>query len=404
MTEYVRNLDGGPGGVLGFLVIDEEVAGTSAGGLRMRAGLSLEELRLLARDMTLKYGFLGISQGGSKGGIAWDPEAPERDRRALLESYGRAFAPFLRARQYIPGTDMGTTTSDIESVVRAAGRPPSRVRFSSHGTGTYTGLSVFVAVRAALAFLGRTVAGATVALEGFGKVGSAAAAFLAQAGAKVVAVSTKDGAVFDERGLPVEEIIGLSGRDPAFLKSFAAASPLSPEGLKELPVDVLCPCALLHSLHDDNWKRVRAKAVASGANSALTPAAETGLHGRGKVVVPDFISNCGGVLGTYLEIAGFGPDEVFRHVRALLGPAVEELLREAARLELAPATVARPAARRRFEAAKRRTEEKRGLAAVFAYQSARRLRPFLPRFIVRAVGLAHFRRALKSPFFVPAAD
>ena len=401
MIEHVRRLDGGPVAAEGFLVIDEDVAGTSAGGLRMRSGLSSSELRLLAADMTLKYGFLGIPQGGAKGGIAWDAGAPEPERRSLLESYGRAFASFIKTRGFIPGPDMGTTENDVEAVFRAAGRPLSRVRFSGCGTGHYTGLSVFIAVRTALAFIGRPVAGATVALEGFGKVGSAAAAFLARAGAKVVAVSTKYGAVFDERGLPVEELISLAGRDPAFPRSYPAAGPLSMEGLKELLVDVICLCALVHSLDDDNWRKVRAKAIASGANSALTQAAVEGLHGAGTVVVPDFISNCGGVLGTYLEIAAFRPDEVRRHVASLLGPAVDEMLREAARRRLPPTAVARPTARMRFVDAKRRTEEKRGLAGVSAYRSARRLRPFLPRFILKAAGLAHFRRTLRGPLFGP---
>jgi len=399
VREDVFDLPGGSRTVKGFLVIDRTVAGTSAGGLRMRADVTLGELRMLAEDMSLKYGFLGIPQGGAKGGLAFDPEAPADERRRLFEEYGRAAGRLLRDRTYIPGPDMGTTEADIRIVLQAAGRPPSRIRFSGVGTGTYTGLSVFIAARSALASFGRPVRGATVAIEGFGKVGSSAAAFFSAAGAKVIAVSTKEGAIRGDGGLPVTELVRAAWQGPAFVRHFPGAEGFPPDELQSLPVDVFCPCALAHSVDDGHWPRVRARVVCGGANSPLTENAEKGLHAARTLVVPDFISNCGGVLGTYLEIAGFRPREIERLMPRLLDPAVEELLRASSRKNLPPAEIARRAALRRFDDLKRRTEEGRGAARLFSYRSLRRLRPYLPPLVARAAGLARFRKALRSPVF-----
>jgi glutamate dehydrogenase (NAD(P)+) len=399
MRDWTFDIPADPAPVTGRLVIDSVCGGTAAGGLRMRAGVSTEELRLLAADMTLKYGLLGIPQGGAKAGIDFDPEAPAEVRRGVFEGFGRAAASLLRTRAYIPGMDMGTSQADIDAVLRAAERPPAKIPLPGPGSGYYTGLSVVLAARAGLAVLGRKIEGARVAIEGFGKVGSAAAFFFAARGARIVAVSTKEGVIAAPGGFDVGALLRAASGGPAFVKTFPGAAHLSEAELKGLEADVLCPCALGRSLDETNWRLIRASVVSSGANSALAPAAGEYLHTRGVIVVPDFIANCGGVLGTYLQIAGFGPGRVVEVIPGLLDPILAELLRESAKSGESPMTIARPAVGRRFEDLKRRVESKEARGRILRYGTVRRLRSLLPPSIARALGLAYFRRALRPPVF-----
>lgn len=128
--------DGSP---VGFLAVDSTVAGRACGGLRLAPGVDEAEVRVLARSMTLTYGFLGLPQGGAKAGVRGDPEAPEEERRALLRAFGRAIAPLLRARLYTPGPDMGTTNEDIRQMLAAAGARPRRRELRGDALGRLHG-------------------------------------------------------------------------------------------------------------------------------------------------------------------------------------------------------------------------------------------------------------------------
>ena len=107
--------------VIGFVAIDSAVGGRSCGGLRMLPDIDEAEMRGLARAMTLKYGFLGLPQGGAKAGVRYDPEAPQAERWQRLAAFGRAIAPMLLSRIYSPATDMGTDNAGIRHMLQAAG-------------------------------------------------------------------------------------------------------------------------------------------------------------------------------------------------------------------------------------------------------------------------------------------
>lgn len=334
---------------LGFLVIDSLVAGRSCGGLRLMPDVDEAELRLLAHDMTLKYGFLGLPQGGAKAGVLGDPEAPREVRWARLEIFARALAPLLRSRLYVPGTDIGTANADLRHLLASAGVPVRRRELRGTRSGYYTALTVFSAARQACRHRGLALPGLPVAVEGFGHVGAELARLFHDAGATVVAVSTSHGAIYAPAGLDVPPLQSLaSSHGSRFVERYPAATRLDPAALLELPVTLLCPCARHHSLHEANSARVQAQLVVPGANSPLTPAAERLLASRGILCLPDFVCNSGGVLGGTMEFAGLTEAQIRRFVDAQFEPRVAAFLQEAERRGVTPREVAEPLALRRF--------------------------------------------------------
>ncbi len=163
---------------LGFVVVDSTVCGRARGGLRLAEGLTEQELRAAARAMTLKYGLLGLPQGGAKAGLHGDPDGPIEARRAELLAFGRRIAPLLGAHIYVPDADMGTKADDIRWMMQTLDLPAGRYDWRANHSGDYTAVSCVAAGRARLASQGRTLTGARVAIEGFGGVGAAAAHFL----------------------------------------------------------------------------------------------------------------------------------------------------------------------------------------------------------------------------------
>jgi len=340
------------GELLGYVAVDTTVGFRSTGGLRMAPGVTEEEVRDLARSMTLKFGILGLPQGGAKACVLGDPEAPAGERSARLDAFGRAIAPLLASRAYQPDVDMGTREEDVVRVLRAARLTPGRRRLRAPRSGGDTARTVYASIRAALQHRGEELVGRSVAIEGFGSVGSALAGMLAREGARIVAVSTSRGAVFDERGLGIDDLREKARRRGSAFVDDAPGERIEADLLLELPVDVLCPCARWRAIDVRNADRVRARVVASGANAPITPDAERALAVRGVTVVPDFVGNCGGVLGGTMAFARV-PEETIRHALTTRWAAwVASLLAESDRVGAVPRDVAEPYALARHAAAR----------------------------------------------------
>jgi glutamate dehydrogenase/leucine dehydrogenase len=313
---------------LGFIVVDSTVCGRARGGLRLAQGVTEHELRAAARAMTLKYGLLGLSQGGAKAGLHGDPDAPLDARRRELLAFGRRILPLLSARIYVPDADLGTKGDDIRWMMQTLEQPVGRYDWRANRSGDYTAVSCVAAARAALTERGRTLKGARVAIEGFGGVGAAAAALLARAGARVVAVSTSRGAVYDAEGLNVDSLRSASlAFGSRFVDEYPSSSRLDRDRLLELDVDLLCPCARAYSIHARNVTAIQAGVISPGANNPVTPDAEASLGQRGVLLIPDFVSNCGGVLGGTLEFAGVTPARIAVVVDQYVARTVRGLLR-----------------------------------------------------------------------------
>ena len=385
--------------VLGYVAIDSTIGNRSFGGLRMAPDIGEDEVRGLARTMTLKHSFLGLPQGGAKAGVRGDPEAPEAERQQRLAAFGRAIAPLLRSRLYIPGADLGTTTADIRHMLDAVGVPVKRRQLTdTPGTqsGYYTALTVFTAAKQAARFLDSNLSNFKVAIEGFGKVGSALGQLLAAANARVVAVSTSRGAIFNSQGLDMKQLTQVAREEGSLVvERYANAERIDRASLLELSVDLLCPCAGYHSLNTGNADRTLARIVCPGANNPIAPEAERVLFDRGVLCLPDFVTNSGGVLGCTMEFASVRPPRIAAFIDSQIGARVAWLLSEAKKQRVSPRDIAMSLTLRRFEQVRRRAAYPTPpLQRLFGVGLELYRRGWIPERLVASLSLPFFERAL----------
>ncbi len=306
-------------GVKGYLVLDTLVRGLASGGLRIREGCTLEEVRGLARGMTRKEALVYdpadryLPLGGGKGGIDLDPADP----RAVdvLRRFLAAVLPVVRT-QWNTGEDFGLRQETIEKVAAELGlastveavfatledAPAARDRLAQAFAVDVGGISLgdlvggYGVARAGLVHLERTgvpVEGATAVVQGFGSIGGAAARYLARAGVRVVAVADREGLVRNDDGLDVEAL--LAARDPSGIVDRAALGPHDTTDANDrwldVPCDLLVPAAMSYVITADDVPRIRARVVVEGANMPTLPDAEAQLAAAGIPVLPDFLAN-----------------------------------------------------------------------------------------------------------------
>jgi glutamate dehydrogenase (NAD(P)+) len=316
-------------GKLGYVVIDRPVQGMTSGGVRFTPDVSPDELARLARSMTYKWAFLNVRLGGAKAGIFADPHQLGCDRITLMEAFGRSIAPLVCQQVYYPGVDLGTTMDDLRAIMRGAGRP----LLGRQIDGSFcTGLTVFETIRQMVHFSGLGLSGLRIAIEGFGKVASVLAELLDQAGAKLVALSTVEGAIVSEAGLDVPRLLSLRQEyGDRLVRHCSDAQSIEPHELFTQHVDLLVPGARPYVIHADNADQIRAGLIVPISNAPLTPEAEEMLTVRGVMVIPDFVANCGGVLASSMTGSGFDTEDVRRMVQVTFADVVTSLLQEADR-------------------------------------------------------------------------
>ncbi len=391
--------DGGE--VIGHLVVDSFVNGRSHGGVRMHRDITEEELRLLARTMTLKYGLLGLPFGGAKAGVIGDPEAPREEKRRGLARFGRGLRPLLEREIFVPAGDMGTDLEDIRSMLVEAGIRLERRRLPAVPSGTFTAHSVFACAAASTEALGRSLKRAPVAIQGFGAVGSALAERMHKAGALVVAISTSRGALHDPRGLDVPSLVEAAKRwGSSVVERAPCGTRIDREAVHALPVEVLCPCAGVHAIHEGNAEDVSARVLCPGANNPWTPAAEEVLSRKGILLIPDFVANAGGVLGTAMSYAGFRPAEIESFVQESFRNSTRYLL-EAWQRDGIPLRMAAEALveQRRIRDSRPGSPTLPGILMSLGLRLHRR--GLVPRALVRAVSRPYFRRKMTAGLSAP---
>jgi glutamate dehydrogenase (NAD(P)+) len=277
-------------GLDAVVVIDHELFPVSAGGTRMLPDVDTAEVARLARAMTWKFAACRVPYAGAKAGLRFSGG----DREAVLAAYKRALEPY--SETFLTGPDMGTRPADFVEEEHATD-PPLWAK-SHEGMDLddlATGAGVAGAAEAALAHVGRTLGGATVVIEGFGKVGAGTARACARAGARVIAISTVAGALVDPAGLEVEELIELRATHGDGLVEHGPAPARPREEIFELGCDVLVPGARPDSVTVERAERGQWAVVAPGANVPYQAGSLDVLARRGIVALPDFVSNSGGV-------------------------------------------------------------------------------------------------------------
>lgn len=354
---------GGPERILSFydpstqmraiIVIDTTAFGVSAGGVRMLPDLSLREMIRLARAMTYKYLMLEVRCGGAKAGVWYDPTT--HDRRAIWSGFLDALRPLVERRLYLPGADMGTVEEDFLPLYTNGSRPRSGGLLTQVVEGLaledqLTGFGVVESLLVAAKFFGVPLSNATVAVEGFGKVGGGAARFCVRAGARVVAVSTLAGARYDPEGLDIEQLLALrQAHGDASVRYYPRGKLLSPRRLLTLPVDVLIPGARPDAVTVRNVDRIQAKIIVPGANIPFTVDIANRLSVRGIGVVPDFVANGGGVLAALADIQGLDTAGAFASVRDRITATTTLVLERSQEQQCTPFAAALQICRERWQ-------------------------------------------------------
>jgi glutamate dehydrogenase (NAD(P)+) len=297
----------------GYRVQHNLARGPMKGGLRYHPDVDLDEARALASLMTWKTAVVDLPYGGAKGGIDCDPRSPslsQRDLENITRTFVERLQVFIGPNQDIPAPDLNTNAQVMAWIVdeysKFHGFTPGVVTGKpialggSEGRESATGRGVALISSLAARDHGVELEGARVAIQGFGNVGSWSARFLAEMGARVVAVSDVEGAVHSGSGLDlaaVSDAVATSGS----VVGTDGVERISNADLLALDVDVLVPAALGHVIHGGNARDVRARLIVEGANAPVTPVADEILAERSIPVVPDILANAGGVTVSYFE-------------------------------------------------------------------------------------------------------
>lgn len=297
----------------GYRVQYNATLGPYKGGIRYHQNVDLPEVVGLAALMTFKNSVLGLPLGGAKGGVCVDPNTLSRtEKQNLTRRYASEISAFVGPTKDIPAPDVGTDPQtmawfmDTYSQEQGGYAQPGVVTGKpveiggSLGRNHATGLGVVYTAEKAFEKVGMKMAGSTIAIQGFGNVGSFAALFAHQRGAKIVAISDVSGAIFNGDGLNIPEIIDFIKTNKV-LKGYPKAQALTNEELLTLKVDALFPCALEGQIDMHNVENVKAKIIVEGANGPVSVNATKVLHKKGCFIAPDVIANGGGVIVSYFE-------------------------------------------------------------------------------------------------------
>ena len=341
-------------GMKGVLVIDNTSKGPGKGGIRFAPSVTPLEVFSLARTMTWKCAAAGLPFGGAKGGIIADPN--KVDRVSWMKSFAKMIRPYCPS-QYIAATDVGTTELDMAIFaheigdMRACTGKPSELGGIPHELGT-TGYGVSVALQTAfdilkeLKIIQLSKSQSRVVIQGFGNVGSFAARFLDQNGVRVVGVSDVSGFIYskDKNGLNIPKLM----KD---MKGKAKLSDLKDYGydikdkeeIFEIALDIFIPAAMGGVINNKTAPKLLGngvKMVVEAANIPTTVDACEYLYKNKIWIIPDFLANAGGVIGSFVEYQGRTEKEAFDLIEYKITKNIKEVLTEAIMKEENPRKIA----------------------------------------------------------------
>ncbi len=286
--------------------------GPTKGGIRYHPGVTLDEVKALAMWMTWKCAIFNLPFGGAKGGVVVDPK---RLSQIELEHLTRRFTSELSIligpESDIPAPDMGTNAQTMAwmmdtysmhkgySVPAVVTGKPLSIG-GSQGRDEATGRGVMIVTMEALKHLGLAADTTTVAVQGFGNVGSNSARLLAEQGCKIVAVSDVSGALYAPKGINVADLTRYT-QEHGTIEGFPHADRITNDQLLTLPVTVLVPAAMENQITLENAEDIQARIITEGANGPTTPEADDVLNEKGIFMIPDVLANAGGVTVSYFE-------------------------------------------------------------------------------------------------------
>lgn len=337
-------------GLKGILVIDNTKLGPGKGGIRMAAGITEEEVFRLARTMTWKNALAGIPFGGAKAGIIYpafasvDKKATAgKDKKVLMQGFARAIKEYL-PEQYIAGPDVNTGEAEMAWFIqavknkKAATGKPKKLGGLPHELGS-TGFGVAHSVKAAAQILKIDITRATVAIEGFGNVGSFAFKHLSEMGAKIVAVADSRDSIYSDKGLDYEKLVSLKAAHKP-VGEYQNVKKMMREAIFAVPVDILVLATVTDVITDKNKNAIQAKLIVEGSNIPMRERVENELFERGIAIIPDFVANAGGVISSYAEYRGWGAERMFELVKSKINQTTKMVLEASLKKKRNPRAVA----------------------------------------------------------------
>jgi len=357
--EVIQVYDPDPNtGMQGFLVIDNTALGPGKGGIRISSTVTPLEVFGLARAMTWKCALADIPFGGAKSGIRADPYTI--DKLKFVKEFAKKIAPSVPSR-YVSAPDMNVGEKEIEAFVetvgdrQAATGKPAKLGGIPHELGT-TGFGVGVALENSFEIIGNTIglpkdlADTRVVIQGFGNVGLWIAKFLSNKGAKIVALSDYWGTIYNKEGIDIDqaEKHAYATSEQASIKNYGKGTVLSRDAILGLDCDILVPCAVGNVINEGTWSLIKAKMIVEGANNATVPVAERLLFEKDVIIVPDFLANAGGVIGSYVEYKNGTEEEAFSMIESKIKKNTECVISDAMDRKLTPRQVALEIAQQRI--------------------------------------------------------
>jgi len=352
--EYVVKIYDPELGMKGYLVIDNTVLGPGKGGIRMTPDITEEEVRRLARAMTFKNALAGIPFGGAKSGIRWQGGNDLLIKKKFIQSFAKRIK-FFTPKKYIAGPDVNTSEKEMQWFVEATedwrsatGKPanlcmqlfgkPGQKCGIPHEFGS-TGFGVAQATAVASKISGYDLKNLTVAIHGFGNVGTFTYRILDNLGAKVIALADKSGAVFSEKGFDrkeLEEII----KNKKNLTEYKKGQIIKSEDFWKTSADILIPASVTDVINQTNKDKIKSKIIIEAANIPMSEEVENELFEKGILIVPDIIANSGGVISSYAEYKGYNPKQMFEDIARKIKKIVSLVMEESIKNNKNPRKVA----------------------------------------------------------------
>ena len=307
----LRKDDGKIESFRGYRVQHNNSRGPFKGGIRYHEEVDLDEVRSLAALMTWKTALVDIPYGGGKGGISVNPSTlSELELERLSRRFFRAINPIIGVNRDIPAPDVNTNPQIMawfmDEYGMINGHTPGIVTGKpielggSLGRNAATGKGTAIIARETANLLNMDLEGASVVIQGFGNVGSFAGRFLNEMGSKIIAVSDVNGGLYDPEGLDITSLIDYNNKNGT-IKGFSQGDSVSNEDILNIECDFLIPAALGGVIHKMNVEKLNCRVIIEAANGPVTPPADDILFKKGVYVVPDILTNAGGVTVSYFE-------------------------------------------------------------------------------------------------------
>jgi len=337
----------------GFLIIDNTLWGPGKGGIRMTPDVTEEEIFRLARIMTWKTALAELPFGGAKTGIIWKGGSDQL-KKQYIQSFAKAIKIFI-PKKYIAGPDIGTGEREMRWFMEATGDwrsatgKPANLCLKifgkldqkcgiPHEFGS-TGFGVAQATKVAIEIAGFDMKKITVAIHGFGNVGSSTYRYLTQMGAKVIALADKSGVVWERNGFDQKKINEvIDQRKP--LSYYPGREKIRSEDFWKIPIDILIPASMTDVINESNKNDIQAKIIIEAGNIPMPEYIEEEFFAKGILIVPDFVANAGGVISSFAEYRGYNPKRMFELVERKIKKTTKMVLEKSIKNKTSPRKMA----------------------------------------------------------------